>query len=165
MGAPVQHLKKSEFHMAFVELGRIGQVAVGQKVSYWPNPNTLASKSPPPPLKRDVQVVAPIPVVSPALAPLQPSLSPAVQAAAAALAPTPSSVKVDLPMTAASTVKVQESGSLLPTSLLTKGAVQLPVKGGLGTSAYLAVGVVVTGLGWWWLFRRNGFTSVRVSSR
>jgi len=126
-------------------------------VPSWPNPA--------PAIQRDVQVVAPIRVAQSVLAPLQPSLSPAVQAAAAALAPTPSSIKVNLPMTAATTVKVQESGSLLPTTSLTKGTVQLPVKSVLGTPAYLVAGAALVGLGWWWLFRRNGFTSVRVSSR
>ncbi len=141
--------------MAISEIGRIGQVAIGQKVLSWPNPNTTTALQPQPlapALKRDVQVVSPI-------------LSTAVQAAAAALAPTPSSIKVDLPMTSASSTTAKEAGSLLPTTLLPKGVVQLPVKGGLGMPAYLAMGAAVAGLSWWWLFRRGGFSSVRVSSR
>lgn len=130
--------------MAIAEIGRIGQTASGAKMVSWPNPNTMTAALQPQPLapelKRDVQVFAPI----------QPTLSPAVQAAAAALMPTPSAVKVDLPVASASATTVKESGALLPTTVLPKGSVQLPVKAGFGASAYLAMGAAALAGFWWW---------------
>lgn len=109
--------------------------AVGTTLVSWPNPNpttaALQPQAPAPELKRDVQVVAPL-----------------VQAAAAAFAPTPPSVKTSAPTPAVPATTVKESGSLLPTAL-TKGAVQLPVKSGFGVPAYLAMGAVVLA-GFWW---------------
>lgn len=105
----------------------------------WPNPApTTVSTT----VKRDVQVLAPIVTT-------QPTLAPAVQAAAAALLPTPSAVKTNEPTPAASTTKMTESGSLMPTTLLPKGAVQLPVKAGFGTGAYAAMGLAILA-GFWW---------------
>jgi hypothetical protein len=109
-------------------------------VSSWPNPApTTVSTT----VKRDVQVVAPIVTT-------QPTLAPSVQAAAAALLTTPSAVKTSAPTPAMSTTKVQESGSLMPTTLLPKGAVQLPVKGGFGVGAYAAMGLAILAGFWWW---------------
>jgi hypothetical protein len=124
--------------MAIAEIGRIGQwsTASGAKMVSWPNPNTMTAalqpRPPAPLLKRDVQVLAP-----------------AVQAAAAALMPTPSAVKTSVPTPAASATKVQESGSLMPTTVLPKGSVQLPVKAGFGAGAYAAMGLAILA-GFWW---------------
>lgn len=132
--------------MAIAEIGRIGQTASGAKMVSWPNPNTMtAALQPQPPapvLRRDVQVLAPIVTT-------QPTLAPAVQAAAAALLPTPSAVKTSAPTPAVSATTVKESGSLMPTTLLPKGAVQLPVKAGFGAGAYAAMGLAILA-GFWW---------------